>query len=368
MKLGRNDACWCGSGKKFKKCHLNRHQQPRLSRQDALKASKKATSERICFHPDASKERCTTVVNAHSVQRRAGGLSAIAEKGHVYGYKADVSQLDRTGGRLEPILIGINEASTFTGFCSYHDSETFAPLERAVFTGSAEQIALLGYRALCKELMAKRNALALNPILREGDRGLPLMVQRAWQSRMDAQSVGFDLALKDLGRAKDNFESAIMSGDFAKLHWLLLRFDAIPTVLASAPLIPEFDFESNLLQNLLDMRSDMEVLAYSLVGTGDGVGIAVFCWIGESPAAERFSSSLESIGGEQLPHRLVQFSFEHFENIYWSPAWWRSLDSRTQKTLIDRINAQVRTVRGPSCLRDDGTRAATWKVVNVSRS
>jgi len=20
-KLGRNDACWCGSGKKFKKCH-----------------------------------------------------------------------------------------------------------------------------------------------------------------------------------------------------------------------------------------------------------------------------------------------------------------------------------------------------------
>ena len=23
MKLGRNDACWCGSGKKYKSCHLN---------------------------------------------------------------------------------------------------------------------------------------------------------------------------------------------------------------------------------------------------------------------------------------------------------------------------------------------------------
>lgn len=22
MKPGRNDACWCGSGKKYKKCHL----------------------------------------------------------------------------------------------------------------------------------------------------------------------------------------------------------------------------------------------------------------------------------------------------------------------------------------------------------
>ncbi len=22
LELGRNDACWCGSGKKYKKCHL----------------------------------------------------------------------------------------------------------------------------------------------------------------------------------------------------------------------------------------------------------------------------------------------------------------------------------------------------------
>ena len=22
MKIGRNDKCWCGSGKKFKQCHL----------------------------------------------------------------------------------------------------------------------------------------------------------------------------------------------------------------------------------------------------------------------------------------------------------------------------------------------------------
>ncbi len=23
-KLGRNEPCWCGSGKKYKKCHLNK--------------------------------------------------------------------------------------------------------------------------------------------------------------------------------------------------------------------------------------------------------------------------------------------------------------------------------------------------------
>jgi len=27
VKPGRNDACWCGSGKKYKKCHLPEEEQ-----------------------------------------------------------------------------------------------------------------------------------------------------------------------------------------------------------------------------------------------------------------------------------------------------------------------------------------------------
>ena len=27
MNLGRNDPCWCGSGKKYKKCHLDSDQK-----------------------------------------------------------------------------------------------------------------------------------------------------------------------------------------------------------------------------------------------------------------------------------------------------------------------------------------------------
>jgi hypothetical protein len=320
------------------------------------------------LHPEAHRDTCTKIINAHSIQRAGEGLTAIAEKGHVYGYKPDFSQLDRTGGRLEPSLIGIREASTFTGFCSYHDSETFAPLEKAVFIGSPEQITLLGYRALCREVMAKRGALALNPMLREGDRGLALPGQYAWQAQMTAQQLGFDAGIKDVEKAKAGFEAAIISQDYSKLHWLLITLDAVPAVLATSPLSPEFDFNGNLLQDLTNLRRDMEVLAYSLVGTGDGKGAAVFCWMGDSPAAEKFCSSLQTIAKGELPHRLVQFTFEYFENIFWSPAWWNSLDTETRTKLINRMNAQIWTVRGPSSLRDDGTRAAFWKVVDITRS
>lgn len=29
-ELGRNDPCWCGSGKKYKKCHLSKDQRDRF--------------------------------------------------------------------------------------------------------------------------------------------------------------------------------------------------------------------------------------------------------------------------------------------------------------------------------------------------
>jgi uncharacterized protein YecA (UPF0149 family) len=35
VSLGRNDACWCGSGKKYKRCHLDR---------DRLKLQNRANS------------------------------------------------------------------------------------------------------------------------------------------------------------------------------------------------------------------------------------------------------------------------------------------------------------------------------------
>lgn len=367
VKPGRNENCWCGSGLKFKKCHLGREKAPRLSRQEAIKASKSARSRRTCLDPRASAETCTNVIKAHSVQKSGAGLTSIAAKGHVYGYKVDFTRLDKTGGRIEPALIGVSEASTFTGFCAVHDSETFAPLERSPFVASREQIGLLGYRAICKELMAKQSSLALNPTLRDGDRGLPIAAQELWQQWMDSQQVGFALALKDLEDVRSRFESCLVSGDYSDVHGLIVKFDRPPCVLATSPITPEYDFDGRQLQDLLDVGRPMEVLTYSIVGTNDGAGAAVFAWVGQSDVAEQWCAALQRIPTDVLADRLVQFTFEYFENIFWSPDWWDSLSGQVQATLIDRLNAQVLTIRGPDCLRDDGSRSATWSVSEIIR-
>lgn len=283
----------------------------------------------------------------------------MARKGHVYGYRSDFS----SGGRILPKLIGLSDASTFTGFCDRHDAELFRPLERAQFVGTGEQMALLGFRAICRDLMAKKSTLILNPFLKEtGDRGLPLAQQVEWQRQRLEYEGGTSLAMKDLEHAKDRLQAAIVSGDYSSVHGVVYHFDKTPALLASTPFTPEFDFNGRLLQDLNDAKRTADVLTFSMIGAGVGGGAAVFVWTDDAPAVVRFISSVQKIPTSHLPHRLVQFALECFENVFWSPEWWDSLDDQTRTTLLQRMNAQTDGTRPANHLADDGSRSATWVV------
>lgn len=123
--LSRNDPCWCGSGKKFKKCHIDRVQQEPLGRATLEEHAKR--SAKVCCAQSLNDSLCTTrIVKAHTVSK-SGCLKQISHNGHVMGTKTSFSELDRTQGKVLVRKIGINDASTFTGFCSYHDKELFSP-------------------------------------------------------------------------------------------------------------------------------------------------------------------------------------------------------------------------------------------------
>jgi len=57
-KIGRNDPCWCGSGKKYKRCHYGREsmdeQNPFFSEKQIIKNF----SKKYCLHPNASENEC----------------------------------------------------------------------------------------------------------------------------------------------------------------------------------------------------------------------------------------------------------------------------------------------------------------------
>ena len=83
MKIGRNAPCPCGSGKKYKKCCLNKSkiQFPAEAAFDAQKSLKKDGQIKQCLHPN--KDECTDkIVKAHAIQNNRI-LTKIAENGWV---------------------------------------------------------------------------------------------------------------------------------------------------------------------------------------------------------------------------------------------------------------------------------------------
>ena len=87
------------------------------------------------------------IINAHTLTKSLS-LNEIAKNGHVYGFKnRDIFDLARNEGFTSLKKLGVRTASTFKGFCSYHDDKLFSCLEKQNFELLEEQSAALLYRA-----------------------------------------------------------------------------------------------------------------------------------------------------------------------------------------------------------------------------
>ena len=111
-----------------------------------------------CLYPGCAQ----SAISSHS-QQKEGQLRAIAKNGLVYALDRNMFQHIKSMLREEGNCLftekGIQEASTFTGYCSQHDQMIFAPVEKQeLIPGNPSQAALLFLRAISFEFATKRRA------------------------------------------------------------------------------------------------------------------------------------------------------------------------------------------------------------------
>lgn len=56
-ELGRNDLCWCGSGKKYKKCHLDKDEKDRFEEAYAARVAASKQGRAGGRRPTAAPQR-----------------------------------------------------------------------------------------------------------------------------------------------------------------------------------------------------------------------------------------------------------------------------------------------------------------------
>jgi hypothetical protein len=320
---GRNEPCWCGSGRKYKKCHRIRAAESTLPHEALFKKMQVAWAQKRCMHPQAAIGVCDQIVSAHTIQR-SRVLQKIADSSNhvrtLHPLKPDFST-----GRLQIRKVGWRDASTFTGFCGKHDSSTFKALEETDFTGSPEQCFLIGYRAVCHEVYQKTGVIRSYPVMRNlADRGLPPDEQRRVQELFAVENAGARKGLEDFQRLKSVMDQPLLSRDYSGWSRVVIRFRGELCVASTGAVSPNRDIRGNQLQVLHDPHSEIQELPFGIVTTHDG-GAAVFCWRASEPIPGLFVKSLLAKKRERLPHLLVQFIFAYIENTYFSETWWDSL-------------------------------------------
>jgi len=320
-KPGRNDPCWCGSGRKYKHCHLQRSSEPRLPFEAIIAKARESAYHQICLHPEASRESCGKIASAHTLQKSRVLRAIKSDDHHVLTFYP----IQLENGRLKVHQRGWKKASTFKAFCEKHDSSTFAPLETEPFTGSKEQIFLIGYRAVCWELYQKVRAIKSNPTIRDlVDRSAPTEIQKVAQAMLGTQGAGFTKGYKDANRTKKAMDEAYLRRDYDSYRTYRVKVRGPLAIASTGAITPNRTLSGVMLQVLHDVNAKIEWLSFGVDIDAEGVSI-VFLWEVNAVAPFRYIGEIDALSDDALVCFLPQFFFAHCENTYFAGSWWNDL-------------------------------------------
>ncbi|MEO9340457.1 SEC-C domain-containing protein [Mesorhizobium sp. SB112] len=341
--LGRNDTCWCGSGKKYKKCHLDRSLQERGNPWDAVAANKKAFHAKKCAAKDVGLGDCEgRIIKAHTVSR-GPNLVKIARNGKVTCYTADPSRLIKNGGKLDSVEIGIADASVFYGFCSKHDRTLFSCIENEPFNGRADQCLAVAYRTLSREFYGKDAGSHLRETLRNADKGRTLIEQVRLQALLDMIDQGNDLAKKDLANTYEKLTSALVEGQGEALRSIIIEFEGMLPFMVAGAWSPFTDFYGDELQKGFADENLEQIFISSFAGS-DWSKICI-SWLNKPDAPGKvIADQICMLPKTQQSSACLQLSVKHVENIFYSPVWFDSLNETELEQLYMLASSGVDTM------------------------
>lgn len=319
----RNDPCPCGSGKKYKKCCLNKEDNPDFSNianlPNIYKDGRKHARFKECIHPD--KTHCSErIIGAHTIQNNKI-LSRISDNGELYMPcpKPDLQLgLQNKYGR--------KEATTFTGFCGYHDKITFQPIEDHDFIGSKEQVFLHVYRAFALEYHKKKEVHRMEQSFFASKPSIANM--NSWF--MEGKT-GNQMAISDFEEDKKVFDHSIMNNDYDVLTYFVWSFDGFSNFAATGGETPTKDFNGNDIQNLLDFSIPARHI-YLCVFPVNNKTYAIIAWLKRDDTLfESIKKKLSELGEEEKKNFVNNTLAISCENIVIKPSSWESLSSEIKR-------------------------------------
>ena len=327
MKIQRNDSCPCGSGKKYKHCCISKEDNEEYRKSLFGKRDfDKAISKRLlkqCIHPNQN-ECSENIVKAHSIQNNKI-LNRIAEEGEVITLK--YKSFPFASGSMT----GRKIATTFSGFCGYHDKTTFQIIEDRIFTGSEEQLFLFAYRAFALEYHRKMEEVkSFTNQFKE----LPSIIEKPELYKYYSE---LKLGLEDNDYVKSIFDEALNTNEHSCLHSLIWEIPEQICFAVTTAFALEFDVKGKRIN---DFKANVRLKnIYLNIFPTDDKAYCIISWLEEDDNAysafEKQFIKLSNKDKETFINNLLPI---YTENIVIGPRLWRSWGEEKQEAFLSLFN------------------------------
>lgn len=329
-KIGRNDPCPCGSGKKFKKCcidKINDKDDEAFLNQpfdEIYKVLRKESKIKQCLHPD--KDSCSEkIIGAHSIQNKKI-LKKISTNGDVY---MPCPKPENPFALISKY--GRKQATVFTGFCGYHDKTIFQPIEDNLFDKSIEHIFLYTYRCFAIEYHKKQEVVEMNRNLMKYK---PSLLKTPIE---DNCFRGMQLAIDDFKNEKEIFDNALLSNNYDVLTSVVWEFDQSINFAGTGFEALTRDLENNELQDINDLNKQMKHIFFMVFPEGEKA-YCIISWIKEEN--DIFSNYYEQLNNLTVKERKIYINNMLpiiSENIAINPEAWDKLEEYKKNNFYELI-------------------------------
>lgn len=285
-------------------------------------------SKELCFLEATG--RCEHgIINAHLIQEAL--IRKIAVKGQVLQFNFFKRRDSEDGFRNWPEPVGVNKATTVTGFCSLHDNEVFGPIEKYSFTPTPTNLFLYAYRALCGRLyiakygfeLVKATVNAVRASVPTGSNG----IERTLAAN--------DADVEEMGPIKAKWDAYLAAADFSNFDHLVLTCPNTPDILGTSFLAPPKNFDYSIAQTS-KQKGPLAWVAMSIIPLRERGGLVLISSEKGNRVWSRFTASLLEQSPEKRTIALVNFMIPYFgEQLVLSPEWWAKVPPEIQESFVN---------------------------------
>ena len=384
------ESCPCGSDKLFVNCCKNNTSKSKKNGTDKFKNDKhinqwirkkyKSANISVCLHP-VQLECNGPIIGAHVLQNN-GVLSKLAVDGHVniisiVAQKLKViKKLDISEEQIQDLLMnssekfakelneqlkkiekkdlkelygkriwyeeesyvlkyvierkGKNEATKFTGFCNYHDTTVFNPIEKYKYNNEIEQDFLFAYRAFAQEYHEK---LKIVDSYKSKFKEEPSLYNDT-KFVLDYRYRQLDKLY--MNKLKNIFDQHIVNKKYDIFETIKIKLPDSYDFAITSMIAPEIDLKGNILNDTFSLKSEYGKFIYLTIFPTDNKTSILISWLKQDAEFfKNYKSQILGLSIDNLKIYLNNLIPVYTTSIVLSPRLWEKQSELGKKEFLE---------------------------------